>query len=102
MVQKLENEPVLRVRIFRAIIGKPRARHPGICPDVKEHRMSSDLTRRGFLKAAAAGVATVHSSTSADELPMPEDTKSQNRSFYASRARALVEALQTHWYHAQP
>jgi predicted alpha-1,6-mannanase (GH76 family) len=64
--------------------------------------MSFDLTRRGFIKAAAAGAATVRSSTSANGLSMPDVTQNQDKSVYASRAKMLVEALQTHWYHAQP
>jgi len=64
--------------------------------------MASDLTRRGLLKAAAIGAAMAQTSTSADGLSMSEGAQSQDRSVYVSRSRALVEALQTHWYHAQP
>ncbi|MCW3094969.1 MAG: coagulation factor 5/8 type domain protein [Chthonomonadaceae bacterium] len=64
--------------------------------------MSSDLTRRGFLKAAAVGATMAQCSTSADGLSMPDDAQSLDRSVYVSHSKALVEALQTQWYHTQP
>jgi predicted alpha-1,6-mannanase (GH76 family) len=64
--------------------------------------MAYDLTRRGLLKAAAVGMAAVPSPALADSPSMQDDVQSQDRSLYAGRAKALVEALQTHWYHAQP
>ena len=64
--------------------------------------MLHDTTRRGFLKAAAVGVVAVHHPASADGSPMPEGVQSQGWPLYAGRAKALVEALQSHWYHAQP
>lgn len=64
--------------------------------------MSSDLTRRELLKATAIGATIAQSSVSADDLSTSEGAQGPDRSVYLSRARALVEALQTQWYHAQP
>lgn len=64
--------------------------------------MSNDLTRRGFLQATAAGVAAVNSPALADNLSMPEEEQGLGRAIYVGRAKTLVEALQTRWYHTQP
>jgi predicted alpha-1,6-mannanase (GH76 family) len=64
--------------------------------------MSHDLTRRGLLKAAAVGVMAVHHPASADGSPIPKGGPSQGRPLYASRAKTLVDTLQSHWYHLQP
>lgn len=62
--------------------------------------MSPDFSRRRFLTAAAAGAASVNGSAGA--LAVPDDTRGVDRAACASRARSLVEALQTHWYHTKP
>lgn len=64
--------------------------------------MTYDLTRKRFLQAAAAGMATVSGPVSADKHSLSDKAQGQHRFLYAARAKILVDTLQTHWFHPQP
>jgi predicted alpha-1,6-mannanase (GH76 family) len=70
--------------------------------------MSSTWTRRRLLQAAATLAAQsrtpagAQTPAPASEPTGPDGAQKHERAFYAGRARAIVEALQTRWYHAAP
>jgi predicted alpha-1,6-mannanase (GH76 family) len=68
-------------------------------------RSEPNLTRRGFLQAAATvttGLVGAHSPASGDESPMQDGTANREPRLYAGRAKALIDVLQGKWFHAQP
>ena len=64
--------------------------------------MPFDLSRRGFFEAVAIGAATVNGSAPEDGPGTSDDSRIQDQSVYADRARIAVETLQAQWFHAQP
>src|SRR5579871_5711278 len=77
----------------------------GVGVTMRFEPIEPNFTRRGFLQVAAtaaAGVAGAQVPAIAGGETMQDSVEHGGRRLYADRAKALIEALQHNWFHAQP